>query len=81
MQSSVDAAMMTPVMIAYPLSQAAMMSPVNTFPSTSTVSTSPWYNPVMYQTVAYPNNTLPNMMMPQQQQYQYSNPNVYGNSY
>ena len=77
MQPSIDAAMMTPLMNAYPLSQAAMMSPINTFPST--MMNPPWYNPVMYNNVAYP-TMLPHTMMPQQHQYQQhpyvTNPNM-----
>ena len=59
--------MMTPMMNAYPLSQAARLSPINTFPST--MMNPPWYNPVMYNNVAYP-TMLPHNMMPQQHQYQ-----------
>ena len=77
MQPSIDAAMMTPMMNAYPLSQAARLSPINTFPST--MMNPPWYNPVMYNNVAYP-TMLPHNMMPQQHQYQQNsfvaNPNM-----
>ena len=80
-QPPTNSAMMTPMLPMNPISQVANMFPVPTFPSTvNTVNTPYSYNPVMYQNVANP-TMLPNMMMPQQQPYQYSNPSVYSNNY
>ena len=83
MQSPTDTATMTPMMMVNPMSQFAMMSHSNNFPSN--VTTPLVYNPLMnmqqdmammsplMQQNDVANNSphmLPNMMMPQQQYYQ-----------
>ena len=89
MQFPTDTATMTPMMMANPMSQFAMMSHNNNF--LSNVTTPHFYNPLMnmqqdtammsllMQQNDVANNSpsmLPNMMMPQQQYYQYSYPNL-----
>ena len=78
MQAPTDAAMMTPVMLAYPMTQTAMMSPINTILPTVM---SPWNTPILYNNVTNPNPVQPPALMPQQQQFVYNYPNMYQNSY